>query len=82
MKIDYTFHADLQCKIRKISRGTVEEVLIKPDYLEPDTLDTELIHYVKRVGERYLRVVAKKKGKTLDVITAFYDRRLLRRFKK
>jgi len=41
-------------------------------------IDEELVHFIKRLHSRYLRVIAKVSGDDMIIVSAFYDRRLKR----
>lgn len=80
MDIKYTNHAQEKITERKISLGLIEEAISTPVFFENDKFDETLIHFIKKIKTRFLRVIARKEdAETLIVISAFYDRRIKRR---
>ena len=78
--IDLTIHAELKMAQRNISLENIVEVLSNPELKETDHFDNELIHYIRKTEEKYLRVIVRREFKErFLVITAFYDRRFKRR---
>ncbi|MEX2490533.1 MAG: DUF4258 domain-containing protein [Nitrospirales bacterium] len=57
----------------------VEQVLLQPERVEPDRIDPELEHRMRRIqeaGERVLRVIVKKTSNPIRVITCYFDRKM------
>ena len=76
MKIIFSKHSEEQNLKRKISKEFVKTCLKNPDRVERDKCDRELLHYIKFIEGKFLRVIIKKQEKSLFVITYFFDRRL------
>jgi len=77
IKIKLTTHADVKIAQRNIPIQLIRSVVTNPDKLEVDKFDRNLTHYIKKVDQKFLRVITKlEKDKTIVVISAFYDRRL------
>lgn len=80
--IKFTAHARKKISERKISIKIIKEAVNDPMLTEDDKFDKTLTHYIKRIGSRYLRIIGRvKDGKTIYIVSAFYDRRLKRRYK-
>jgi hypothetical protein len=70
-------HAKLRLKERDIAVEKVEKAIKNYDMIESDRFDPSVVHYIKKMDDKFLRVIAKRKNeKTLLVISVFYDRRL------
>jgi len=64
-------------KERNITVEEVEKAVKNYDMIESDRFDPSVVHYIKKMDDKFLRVIAKRKNeKTLLVISVFYDRRL------
>lgn len=81
MEVTFTKHAKMKIKQRGIDIDYIKKVIVQTNKIEPDKFDKTLTHFVGKINDRYLRVIARlEMGKAL-VISAFYDRRLKRRKK-
>lgn len=72
-----TKHASAKISQRDISLELIEKVVLQPEMIQPDKYDESLVHMIRKISNRYLRII----GKWLDkdnylVVSAFYDRRL------
>jgi len=77
MIVKFTMHAKLRLKERDIAVEEVEKAVKNYDMIESDRFDPSVVHYIKKMDDKFLRVIAKRKNeKTLLVISVFYDRRL------
>jgi phosphopantetheine adenylyltransferase len=77
MIIKLTNHAKIRLKDRNLTIKEIEETIKNYDTVKPDKFDPLVIHYIKKMDNKFLRVIAKwKDEETLLVISAFYDRRL------
>ena len=76
MKIIFSKHSEEQNLKRKISKEFVKMCLKNPDRVERDKRDKELLHYIKFIKGKFLRVIIKKHEESLFIITYFFDRRL------
>jgi len=77
MIVKFTMHAKLRLKERDIAVEKVEKAIKNYDMIESDRFDPSVVHYIKKMDDKFLRVIAKRKNeKTLLVISVFYDRRL------
>jgi hypothetical protein len=80
MVITFTKHAERKVEQRKITIDDIKGVIENPDVIEPDRYDSSLVHYIKHIGERYLRVIGRWESRdNVLVISAFLDRRLKKR---
>ena len=75
------FEAIKKAKV-KINMDLLKETLTSPDVVQVDKIDPELTHYIKKIENKYLRVVCKREERYYKVITFFYDRGFLRKLKK
>ncbi len=83
IKIQFTQHAKKKMKQRCIKQKELKQILLNPETAEKDRFDIELKHYIGNVEGKFLRVIGKwKSEKTFLVVSAFFDRRLLRRNKR
>ena len=74
---ELTAHAIAVMAERQIPLAWVERVLMGPEHIEPDRIDTDLRHALGRIPERddrILRVVYNKSTKPWRVVTAYFDR--------
>jgi hypothetical protein len=72
----FTKHALARLEKRRLTKEMVEEVLIKPERRQPDSVDPELEQIWGRVpalANRWLRVIVSKESPR-RVITAHLDR--------
>jgi len=76
MNIIFSSHSEEQNLKRRIPKEFVEIALRRLERIESDKLDSSLTHYIKFIEGRFLRVIIKKEGSDILVITYFYDRRL------
>jgi hypothetical protein len=77
MVVEFTKHAKLRLKERNLIVESVKKAVKNYDIIESDRFDSSIVHYIKKVDDKFLRVIAKRKDEnTLLVISAFYDRRL------
>jgi len=77
-----TEHARTVLAERAIESAWVDRVLHDPDRVETDPHDPTLRHALGQVAERQgrvLRVVYRDDGEVWHVVTAFFDRREIRR---
>jgi hypothetical protein len=78
--IKLTEHARLKIAERDISLDVIRDVVSNPELKEKDKFDSSLTHLIGRVGDRFLRVIGRWKGKEeFIVISAFFDRRVKKR---
>jgi len=66
---------------RNISEKWVERTLKSPDILE--NMDDGTTHYMKMIeeyGDRWLRIIVNENRTPAKIITAFFDRRLRRKY--
>jgi len=57
----------------------IEQVLDRPELVEPDSYDPHLTHYVGRIqqyGNRALRVVLNIQATPVRIVTVFFDRKM------
>ncbi|MBL1214011.1 MAG: DUF4258 domain-containing protein [Ignavibacteriae bacterium] len=71
-----TNHAKIKMKERSISLSMVEKTIAKPDFTKTDNFDNQIIHYIKKFGKKYLRVLARIENDRIFVISTFFDRRI------
>ena len=77
MIVKFTVHAKLRLRERDITVEKVEKAIKNYDMIESDRFDPSVVHYIKKMDDKFLRVIAKRKNeKTLLVISVFYNRRL------
>ncbi|MGF1633142.1 MAG: DUF4258 domain-containing protein [Phycisphaerae bacterium] len=72
-------HAHSMLLARGITAAWVERCLAEPERQEPDPVDADLRHAMRKIPEndgRVLRVVFDARGDVPHVVTAFFDRRL------
>jgi len=80
--IKLTKHAKFKIAQRNIDLNDIKQVVLEPELTKPDKFDSSLIHFIRFIKGKFLRVIGRWEGKKdLLVITAFYDRRLIRRNK-
>ena len=74
-----TNHARVKMDERAISVEMVEEVINNPDSSHKDKIDDSVLHLIKKVGTKFLRVLVRvdENGKQI-IITVFFDRRIKR----
>lgn len=78
--IKYTRHANDKIVERNIKIDDIKNTIINPDRKTSDMIDESLEHFIKKFGDKYLRVIGKLESReTFIVISAFYDRRIKRR---
>jgi hypothetical protein len=63
--------------------ATCSTAIAYPDFTMPDPKDPEITHYLRWIGDRMIRVVAKRgeEGR-LEIITTYDDQDETRRFKR
>lgn len=71
-----TDHAKIKMNERSISLSMVEKTINNPDSTTADKFDNSVIHFIKKVGTKYLRVLARSDNNNKIIITAFFDRRI------
>lgn len=79
MKFKLTQHAQDAIKEREISEEWIARILNLSEMTEPDHLDDDLEHYlgkIKEYGNRVLRVIINKGTKPVQVVTAYFDRKM------
>jgi Domain of unknown function (DUF4258) len=70
-------HAEAVMASRTIPMAWIERVLSDPDRKEPDRLDAEFMHGLKRIpehGDRVLRVVYTESANAIRNVTVYFDR--------
>lgn len=81
--IKLTMHARNKILERNIIIEQIKEVILNYEKSEMDKFDSSLVHLIKKMDNKFLRVIGKwESGNTFIVISAFYDRRLKRRKNK
>lgn len=81
--IKLTMHARNKVLERNIIIEQIKEVILNYEKSEMDKFDSSLVHLIKKMDNKFLRVIGKwESGNTFIVISAFYDRRLKRRKNK
>ena len=81
--IKLTEHARRKILERNIIIEQIKEVISNHEKSEMDKFDSSLVHLIKKMDNKFLRVIGKwESGNTFIVISAFYDRRLKRRKNK
>ena len=78
-EIYLTNHAKTKMDEREISIEMIKQVVDNPDLTKPDKIDAKVLHLIKKIGNKFLRVLMRidKDGKQI-IITVFFDRRLKR----
>ena len=80
--ISLTKHAKIKIHQRNISLNDIKKVVITPMYVELDKLDKSLTHFIGFAEGKFLRIIGRWKSKEeLLVISAFFDRRLMKKEK-
>jgi hypothetical protein len=72
--IIFTLHAEDMLVEREFKREFIVKVISKPDFTESG--EGDIWYAIKKVGQKYLRVVVGGKKKPYIVISLYYDRRL------
>ena len=72
--IVFTLHAEDMLVEREFKRGFIIKVISKPDFKESG--EGEIWYAIKKVRQKYLRVIVGGKKKPYIVISLYYDRRL------
>ena len=70
-------HTEREMHARGITRAYIEAVLAGPAYTTPDTKDPTLVRAfgpIAAFGNRVLRVVYRRRGDDIFVVTATWDR--------
>ena len=80
-KIVLTAHAKIKILERSIDLILCERTVSEPDFTKSDKFDSSIIHYVKKVEGKYLRVLARSEKNKKIIITAFFDRRIKKEIK-
>ena len=81
--IKLTMHASGKILERNIIIEQIKEVILNHEKSEMDKFDSSLVHLIKKMDNKFLRVIGKWESRnTFIVISAFYDRRLKRRKNK
>jgi hypothetical protein len=78
--IIFTKHANNMLVERGFKKDFIVRVVLKPDFKEPG--DDDLWYALKKVGQKYLRVVVGGKKKPYIVISLYYDRRLRKKIEQ
>jgi len=79
MEIQLTKHALEKIALREISMDDIRKTIEDPDKTRKDRLDPTIVHMIKKIDGKYLRVIGKwTDAENFLIISAFYDRRLLR----
>ncbi len=77
MKYILTKHAKDVIAERAIPLDLVESAINNPEFIEPDTSDSELEHRLKKIPEfdnKVIRVIVDKNQLPIKIITAYFDR--------
>jgi len=83
LKIRLTKHAEEKIQVRKISVKEIREIVLDPDWQEIDKFDNDLIHFIGKIRNKFLRVIGRfENDETFVVVSAFFDRRIKRKDKK
>ena len=81
--IKLTKHAKGKIAQRGIYLDDVRKAVLTPELTKTDKFDDSLIHFIRKVRGRFLRVIGRWESEDVFlVISAFYDRRLKGREKK
>lgn len=76
--IKLTKHAEAKIKERQIKLKEIEKVIRNPELIEEDRVNSDVVHMIGKIRDKYLRVIVRKEENNLIVISAFYDRRVKR----
>ena len=79
MNYELTQHANDVLAEREIPSEWLERVLDAPEMVEPDKDDPQLIHHLAVIsehGNRVLRVVFNHQVTPVQVVTAYFDRKM------
>jgi uncharacterized DUF497 family protein len=80
MTIKLTNHAKTKISQRSIELEDIRNVALNPDLIETDKHDKSLIHFIGKIGGRFLRIIGRMESEEeLLIISAFFDRRLMRK---
>ncbi|MCF6185822.1 MAG: DUF4258 domain-containing protein [Melioribacteraceae bacterium] len=71
-----TNHSKIKMETRSISIEMIKTTLSKPDLIEDDKFDVSIKHFIKEIENKYLRVIVRHEGKSIVIITTFFDRRI------
>jgi hypothetical protein len=77
LRILFSRHAREMLAEGNISEDLVREAILKPDRKEEK--EGDVCHFIRKVGERFLRLVVRGRTEPYTVLTVFYDRRLRRK---
>ena len=74
-----TNHARTKMSERDISIEMIKKVVANPDSVKLDKIDVKVLHLIKKIENKFLRVLMRtdEDGKQI-IITVFFDRRLKR----
>jgi len=72
--VKYSRHALQKITERNISRIHIDNTISEPDIVANDKFDPGLLHFIKKIDERFLRVIVNDKKKL--IVSAFFDRRI------
>lgn len=81
-RIVFTQHAEQMLIERSIERDWIERTIATPDIVESDPDRPDVFRAFKRIperGDRLLRVAYVRTGETVRVVTAFFDRKRVRK---
>ena len=77
INIRLTKHAKLKMDERGILLEMVKKVVYTPLFTEKDKFDNTLVHLIRKIENRYLRVIGRWENKNnFVVISTFFDRRI------
>ncbi|QQR79426.1 MAG: DUF4258 domain-containing protein [Deltaproteobacteria bacterium] len=79
MKFKLSHHATTVLDERKIKEDWLIQVIENPLSIENDREDPELLHHLGKISDfenRVLRVIIKKETSPIEVITAYFDRKM------
>ena len=83
ISIKLTNPAQAKINQRNISLDDIKDVVLNPEITELDKFDNSVVHFLSQKTGRFLRVIGRwKSEKDLLIISAFFDRRLLKRGEK
>jgi len=75
---DYTEHATLRMKHRKISETEVEDTIQNPDFSFVTRFGRSAA--LKKYGSKFLKVIYERSNDKITVITVYWTRRLQRQW--
>jgi len=82
MEYKLTQHAADALEKRQIPKEWMEQVLMEPEWTEPDAIDGDLQHRLGRIADFQdcvLRVIVNPRVTPLRIVTVYFDRRRMKR---